>query len=89
MSDHLLGLMATGGINPLASPTAPDSSDDGIDAPLEFPADVGSPTNGSTLSEAGTATDTGSGGTNRAPMLQSPLYPLFYCRNGGSGWRLA
>jgi hypothetical protein len=30
----------------------------------------------------------GSGSTDGAPTLQSPLYPLFYCRNAGSGQRL-
>ncbi len=73
----------------MASPTAPDSLDDGDDAPTEFPADVDLPADGSSLSEAGTATDTGSGGTDGAPTLQSPLYLLFYCRNAGLGWRLA
>jgi hypothetical protein len=89
MGDHPLGLSATGGNKPSASPTALDSLDDEDNAPLEFTADVGLPAIGSGLSEAGAATDMGSGGTNGAPMLQSPLYPLFYCRNARSGWRLA
>jgi hypothetical protein len=86
--DRPLGLTATGGINPLASPTAPDSSDTRDNAPPEFPAGIGSPADGSSLLEAGAATDTGSGGTDRAPTLQSPLYSLFYCGNVGSGRRL-
>jgi hypothetical protein len=84
-----LGPMATRGVNPLGTPTAPDSSHNGDNAPPEFPAEVGLPADGSGLSEAGAATDTRSGGTNGAPTLQSPLYHLFYCGNAGSGWRLA
>ncbi len=77
--DHLLGLTATGGIDPLASPTAPDGSDDGSSA------DVGLPVDGSGLLEVSNATDAKSGGTDGPPALQSALYPLFYCGNVGSG----
>jgi hypothetical protein len=89
MGNHLLGLTATGGVHPLASPTAPDSSDDGSNAPLAVFADVNLPVNGSGLLKVGNAMDAGSGDINGPPVLPSALYPLFLCGNAGLGWRLA
>ncbi len=86
--DRPIGVTVTGGINPSASHTALDSSDNGNDAPPEFSTDIGLPDNGSGSSEAGATMDTGSGSTNGAPTLQSPLYPLFCWGNAGSGQRL-
>ncbi len=76
--DCLLGLMATGGVDPLASPTAPDGLDNGSNAPLESSAVVGLPVNGSSLLEVSDVIDAKSGGIDRPPALQSALYPLFY-----------